>query len=98
MSLGHGVHWGPEGEADRYPAHRPANMHRMIFDYLHSLAPVKRDIVYGRSGKKDGKNGFINGSKAATGSGYFAYCFPEHIPDDVDIVIVELGESTALRS
>lgn len=34
----------------------------------------------------------INGAIPATGSDYFSFCFPLHIPsDDVDIVFVELG-------
>ncbi|BEJ13252.1 hypothetical protein CspHIS471_0304260 [Cutaneotrichosporon sp. HIS471] len=33
----------------------------------------------------------INGASPATGSDYFSYCFALHIPDDVDLVIVELG-------
>jgi hypothetical protein len=27
----------------------------------------------------------------ATGSDYFSFCFPLHIPDDSDLVLVELG-------
>ncbi|KAF8511952.1 hypothetical protein BU17DRAFT_54299 [Hysterangium stoloniferum] len=32
----------------------------------------------------------INGAVAATGSDYFSMCFGEHIPEDVDLVLVEL--------
>ena len=34
----------------------------------------------------------------ATGSEYFATCFAEHIPEDVDLVTVELGEFSDSRS
>lgn len=33
----------------------------------------------------------INGAAPATGSDYFSFCFALHIPEDVDLVIVELG-------
>lgn len=33
----------------------------------------------------------INGAVPATGSDYYSMCFKEHIPEDVDIVIIELS-------
>ncbi|WVQ82440.1 hypothetical protein IAT38_004568 [Cryptococcus sp. DSM 104549] len=33
----------------------------------------------------------INGAAPATGSDYFSFCFPLHIPSDSDLVIVELA-------
>ncbi|BEI93318.1 uncharacterized protein CcaverHIS019_0509460 [Cutaneotrichosporon cavernicola] len=39
----------------------------------------------------DGLITIINGAVPATGSGYFAFCFPLHIPEDSDLVVVELG-------
>lgn len=33
----------------------------------------------------------VNGAVPATGSDYYSMCFGEHIPDDVDIVIIELA-------
>lgn len=33
----------------------------------------------------------INGATPATGSDYFSYCFALHVPDDADLIIVELG-------
>jgi hypothetical protein len=44
------------------------------------------------SGKKEGKNSLINGALGATGSGYFAYCWGKHVPEDADLYIVELCE------
>jgi hypothetical protein len=32
-----------------------------------------------------------------TGSDYFSLCLQEHIPEDVDLVIIELGEQTSER-
>lgn len=50
--------------------------------------------VFGRSGKREGKNALINGAQGGTGSGYFAYCWGEHMDQDVDLFIIELGESS----
>ncbi|KZO90804.1 hypothetical protein CALVIDRAFT_489907 [Calocera viscosa TUFC12733] len=36
-------------------------------------------------------NEIVDGSRAATGSKYFSMCFPAHIPEDVDIVLLELS-------
>lgn len=33
----------------------------------------------------------VNGAVPATGSGYFSYCFSLHIPEDSDLVVIELG-------
>lgn len=33
----------------------------------------------------------MNGAVPATGSDYYSYCFPLHIPHDTDLVFVELG-------
>lgn len=49
--------------------------------------------AYGFSGRSQGVNSLINGASAGTGSDYFGYCFAEHIPEDVDIIVIELGES-----
>lgn len=33
----------------------------------------------------------VNGATPATGSDYYSFCFPLHIPEDVDLVFVELA-------
>lgn len=38
-----------------------------------------------------GRNSFINGAQGGVGSDYFAGCWKEHLGEDVDLVIVELG-------
>lgn len=55
------------------------------------VAAIERPIgrAYGFSAREKGVNSMINGAQGATGSGYFAYCFAEHIPEDVDLVIIE---------
>lgn len=48
--------------------------------------------VFDIPGKKDGKNTLVNGAQGGTGSGYFAYCWGEHLEQDVDLFVIELGE------
>lgn len=70
-SLGHGIPYGKEhSDPDFDPANSRANLHRIIFDYLAGLAPQPKEVVIGASGKKEGKNGYINGSKAGTGKSW----------------------------
>jgi hypothetical protein len=33
----------------------------------------------------------VNGAAPATGSDYFSFCFPLHIPEESDLVLVELA-------
>lgn len=40
---------------------------------------------------KDGDIPVFNGAVPATGSDYFSFCFGLHIPQDADLVFVELG-------
>jgi lysophospholipase L1-like esterase len=42
-----------------------------------------------------GSNQFINGAQGGIGSDYFAGCWKEHLGEDVDLVIVELGINDA---
>lgn len=56
----------------------PKNMHMMIFNHLKEL-----------SGRDD--HVFVNDAQGGQGSGYFSYCLHEHIPDDTDLVLLELG-------
>ena len=59
------------------------------FDPAEIKEPISR--AYGFSAKSLGVNSFVNGAQGATGSDYFGFCFGEHIPQDVDLVLVELG-------
>ncbi|TXT12803.1 hypothetical protein VHUM_01204 [Vanrija humicola] len=71
------------------------NLHRRIFDHLDAKFPGKGEPYIAKqsteSKKDEGRNGFINGAQGGTGSDYFSMCFQEHIPTDVDLVIVELA-------
>ncbi|KAL7419165.1 hypothetical protein Q5752_006001 [Cryptotrichosporon argae] len=48
-------------------------------------------VVLGASGKGEGKHAFVNGALPATGSNYYSTCFGEHVPDDVDLVLLEMA-------
>jgi hypothetical protein len=100
VSKGHGL-----DPLNRDPLNDPLNLNRRIFDHLDNLFPAKNGISLGTSGKKEGKNSFINGALGGTGeypiltawtwltrvgSDYFSLCFGEHIPEDVDLVLIEL--------
>ncbi|KAK4685602.1 hypothetical protein P7C73_g4544, partial [Tremellales sp. Uapishka_1] len=57
----------------------PENLHVMIFDWLNATFP------------NGGQNKFVNGAQGGVGAGYFGWCFKEHIPEETDLVLVELG-------
>ncbi|RSH82182.1 hypothetical protein EHS25_006115 [Saitozyma podzolica] len=86
VSRGHGLA-APDGDN----ANDPKNLNRIIFDHLDALFPQAAGTVLGESGRDLGKNGFVNGALGGTGSDYFSLCLQEHIPEDVDLVIVELA-------
>ncbi|GFZ43067.1 hypothetical protein JCM24511_00785 [Saitozyma sp. JCM 24511] len=84
ISLGHGV--GPD-----YDPNEPRVLHRLVFEHLNRLFPQKAGTAYGESGRDRGMNSYVNGALGATGSDYFSLCFKEHIPEDVDLVVIELA-------
>ncbi|WWD20499.1 hypothetical protein CI109_104975 [Kwoniella shandongensis] len=86
VSKGHGL-----DAADGDNPHTPKNLNRIVFDHLDSLFPSSKGIVTGKSGKAEGKNSFINGAQGGMGTDYFSLCFNEHIPEDVDLVLIELS-------
>lgn len=47
--------------------------------------------AYGFSAREKGVKSMVNGAQGATGSDYFSFCYAEHIPEDVDLVMVELA-------
>ncbi|ORY23426.1 hypothetical protein BCR39DRAFT_549216 [Naematelia encephala] len=56
----------------------PENMHVLVFDWLNATFPHP-------------ENRLVNGAQGGVGAGYFGWCFKEHIPEDSDLVLVELG-------
>ncbi|KLT45969.1 hypothetical protein CC85DRAFT_239698 [Cutaneotrichosporon oleaginosum] len=56
----------------------PENLHVLVFEWLNSTFPHPG-------------NTFVNGAQGGVGSGYFAWCFKEHIAPAPDLVLIELG-------
>lgn len=83
-----------------------ANMVAPAADYAAWEGAINQDLsalphgvgsrAYGFSGRKMGVNSLINGASPGTGSDYFGYCFLEHIPEDVDVIVIELGRSVLM--
>ncbi|KAL7419162.1 hypothetical protein Q5752_005998 [Cryptotrichosporon argae] len=80
----------------------PYNMHRIVFDHLDALfphalpagatpPPDPLGLYDGKQGIHIGLNGIVNGAQAAMGSEYFSMCHAEHVPDDVDLVLLEVA-------
>jgi hypothetical protein len=52
----------------------------------------EHDPAYSSSaGAYIGQNVFVNGAQGGVGSDYFSGCWKEHVPEDSDLVLVELG-------
>ncbi|WVR08401.1 hypothetical protein IAU60_005456 [Kwoniella sp. DSM 27419] len=83
VSHGHGL--------EEPAAYARENFNRIIFDHLNDLFPAANGVEEWESGRAEGKNSYINGAQGGMGSDYFSLCFNEHMPPDVDLVIVELG-------
>ncbi|WWD16677.1 hypothetical protein CI109_101107 [Kwoniella shandongensis] len=62
----------------------PDNLHVMIFDWLNEQFPHP-------------DNRFVNGAQGGVGAGYFGWCFKEHIPEDSDLILLELGINDLLE-
>ncbi|OCF76893.1 hypothetical protein I204_02601 [Kwoniella mangroviensis CBS 8886] len=88
VSIGHGLKRGMRYEQSAYSE---LNMHRIVFDYLDKLFPAKNGRQIGGDNTKRGANRFVNGAVPAIGSDYFAMCFGHHIPEDVDLVLVDMA-------
>lgn len=89
VSAGHGMHAGGDNVPENI-------MHNVFFDHLNTLFPQPGGTVEGMGVSKHGPNGaqnvFYNGAEPARGSDYYSMCLSLHIPQDVDLVVVELGE------
>jgi hypothetical protein len=66
-------------------------MNRAIFDHLDALFPASGGQVIGQAGG-NGRNGFVNGAQGGIGSDYFSMCFGEHVPEEMDLVLVDVCE------
>ncbi|KAL7419642.1 hypothetical protein Q5752_005555 [Cryptotrichosporon argae] len=70
--------YSSEGAEALATLYSPENLHVIVFDWLNKTFP-------------HAENRFINGAQGGVGSGYFGWCFKEHIPEDSDLILVELG-------
>lgn len=75
-------HIDPSPEISRN-LYNPLNLHRQVFSFLNATFPADEPHA--------SPNLFVNGAQGGVGSDYFAGCWKEHIPEDSDLVIVELG-------
>ncbi|EJD40553.1 hypothetical protein AURDEDRAFT_69865 [Auricularia subglabra TFB-10046 SS5] len=55
-----------------------ATFHQQIFDWLNSTYPHPDNV-------------YTDGSVGARGSNYFKFCHPEHIKEDIDLLVLELS-------
>lgn len=86
VSAGHGLHGTKDDES--------LIMHNVLFDHLDKLFPSRQQAAKGPGHLKDGvRNVYYNGAEPARGSDYFSMCQQLHLAPDVDLVVVELGES-----
>lgn len=90
VSAGHGLSFEDGGQRLT-----PTNMHRVVFDHLTTLFPQNEWVVGEKS--QDGKNGFVNGAQGGKGSNYFSMCFGEHIPEEADLILLELSINDDLQ-
>lgn len=102
VSRGQGL--GDNGRNNHFNMHRIVFDHLVDLFPNPSSGPVVED----GDGKAVGSHGYTNGAQGGTGalqlpstestlmavegSDYFSLCFAEHIPKDVDLVLVELGD------
>ncbi|WVQ85996.1 hypothetical protein IAT38_008164 [Cryptococcus sp. DSM 104549] len=82
--------FGVDKDPGYYP-HTPTNLNRIVFDKLNTLFPAPNGVKIGDSGRSEGMNAYINGAQGGVGTDYFSFCYGEHIPEDVDLVTIELA-------
>lgn len=89
VSAGHGLHVRGKNLEEKI-------MHKVFFNHLNGLFPQPGGMVESMSASKRNGSGdvnvFFNGAQPARGSDYYALCMSLHLPQDVDLVVVELGE------
>lgn len=64
------------------------NMHVILFNHLDKLFPQRDGSVMEHSGGA-AQNSFVNGAQFGKASEYFVMCSQVHIPDEVDLVVIE---------
>ncbi|AAW41092.1 CAP64 gene product - related [Cryptococcus deneoformans JEC21] len=69
----------------------PTNLNRIVFDRLNNLFPAPNGVKVGENGREENMNSYINGAVGGVGTDYFSLCYGEHLPDDMDLVFIELA-------
>lgn len=85
-SAGQGV-W-----ADNEMKYSQLNMHVRLFNYLNKRFPQSGDSVMERTGGHN-ENSLVNSAQFGKGTEYFAMCSQVHLPEELDLIVVEFGES-----
>ncbi|BEI81290.1 hypothetical protein CcaverHIS002_0204500 [Cutaneotrichosporon cavernicola] len=83
-SAGQGV-W-----ADNQMTYSQLNMHTVLFNYLDSRFPQPGGKVMERTGEAD-QNSLVNGALGGRGTEYFAMCSDLHLPEDLDLLVLEFA-------
>ncbi|KAL1407182.1 hypothetical protein Q8F55_006598 [Vanrija albida] len=85
VSMGHGLKY------DEPKAYAPVNMHGRLFAWLNDTFPAPGGSVFDPPGRVPDANVWVNGAQPARGADYFSMCSQLHVPEDPDLVVVELG-------
>lgn len=76
---------------DNQMVYSKLNMHVIFFNYLNKLFPQADGAVMDHTGAS-AQNSLVNGAQFGKASEYFVMCSQVHLPDDVDLIVVETGE------
>ncbi|KLT40834.1 hypothetical protein CC85DRAFT_141454 [Cutaneotrichosporon oleaginosum] len=82
-SAGQGV-W-----ADNQMMYSQLNMHVQLFNYLDARFPQRGKVMEATGGGDE--NSFVNGAKFGRGTEYFTMCSDVHLPEELDLVVVEFA-------
>ncbi|WOO77031.1 uncharacterized protein LOC62_01G000632 [Vanrija pseudolonga] len=85
VSSGHGIR--NQGNS-RYA---PSNLNVRLFSWLNATFPAPGGSAFEPAEKRDDVNVYVNGAEPARGSDYFSMCSSLHLPDEPDLVIIEVA-------
>lgn len=69
------------------------NMHVILFNHLNKLFPQHGEAMLEHAPDGD-QNSFFNGAQFGKSTEYFVMCSQLHLPEDVDLIAIEFGESS----
>lgn len=73
------------------------NMHVILFKHLDKLFPQAEEAVMEHAANAN-QNRFFNGAQFGKASEYFVMCSDVHLPEEVDLIVVELCRLLSRRS